>query len=172
MKKILVMAISSGYDVKIFHIDELKFDPNLRMGRDGDQPLEPDLIDVRDAIAEANHIVFVYPIWWGVVPARMKGLIDRVFLPGFAFRFDEGDKFPVQLLKGRTARLLVCMDTPPWFYKLRYGAPGHKMMKGPVLSFSGIKPTKISEFGPVYASTPEKRQKWLNIAKRLGSKGL
>jgi len=165
-------AKSAGWDVELFHIDGLDFDPNLHLGRDGEQPLEPDLIKVRDAITHANHIVFAYPIWWGVVPALMKGLIDRVFLPGFAFRFEEGDKLPVQLLKGRTARLLVGMDTPPWFYKLRYGAPCHKMMKGPVLGFSGIKPTKISEFGPMYSSTPKKRQKWLSSIEYLGQKGL
>jgi putative NADPH-quinone reductase len=103
------------------------------------------------------------------MPALMKGFFDRVFLPGFAFKY-RGSSLPDKLLSGRTAQLMVTMDTPPWFYRWIYRMPGHNQMKRSILEFCGIKVLKISEFGPVKGSNQKQREKWIAKAKELGSK--
>ena len=71
------------------NLHELKFSMNLEHGYRKRTDLEPDLIKAQDAISFADHLVFIYPTWWGTFPAILKGFIDRVFLPGFAFKYRE-----------------------------------------------------------------------------------
>jgi NAD(P)H dehydrogenase (quinone) len=164
-------ARQAGHRVRLVHLRELNFALDLREGYAGTQPLEPDLQALQQAIREARHLVWAYPVWWGSVPALMKGLLDRVLLPGFAFRYDKGQALPHRLLDGRSARLLVCMDTPSWYFRWVQGAPAHRMMKRAVLGFCGISPVRISEFAPVLQSTPAQRERWLQQVARLGAAG-
>ena len=154
-------AKSAGNEVQLITLGSLSFDPVLHNGYAMIQKLEPDLVAAQDAITWAQHIVFVYPIWWGAMPALLKGFIDRLFLPGFAFKYREGSQFWDRLLSGRSAHLLVTMDTPPWYFRWVYRMPGHNQMKRTILEFSGIKPVTISSFGPIKGSSQQKREKWL-----------
>ncbi|MEI7889708.1 MAG: NAD(P)H-dependent oxidoreductase, partial [Actinomycetes bacterium] len=113
--------------------------------------LEPDRVAAQEAISWAEHIVFAYPVWWGTMPAILKGFVDRVFLPRFAFKYREDSPLWDRLLKGRSAQLLLCMDTPRWYYRLAYRNSGHILMSRNILKFCGIKPVKIKTFGPVRA---------------------
>lgn len=154
-------AEAAGNEVRFISLGNLSFDPVLHNGYATIQKLEPDLIAAQAAITWAQHIVFVYPIWWGAMPALLKGFIDRVFLPGFAFKYREGSQFWDRLLSGRSAHLLVTMDTPAWYFRWVYRMPGHNQMKRTILEFSGIKPVTVSSFGPIKASSQQKREKWL-----------
>ncbi|WP_374956694.1 NAD(P)H-dependent oxidoreductase [Marinilabilia salmonicolor] len=131
--------------------------------------MEPDLLKMQDEILKADHVVFVYPTWWGTYPALLKGFIDRVFLPGFAFRYREGSLFWDKYLTGKSARLIVTMDTPKWYYSLVYKSPGHNSLRKGILDFCGIRPVRISAFGPIKTSDDEKRKKWLNQVRKLGA---
>lgn len=161
-------AKAGGHEVRVISLGSLSFDPILHNGYAAVQPLEPDLVGAQAAITWAEHLVFVYPLWWGAMPALLKGFIDRVFLPGFAFKFRDGSVFWDRLLAGRSAHLLVTMDTPPWYYRWISGMPGHKQMKHTILGFSGVKPVAVSDFGPVKSSTPAQREKWLAQARGFG----
>ncbi|MCF4166515.1 NAD(P)H-dependent oxidoreductase [Zavarzinia compransoris] len=161
-------AASAGAEIRQLRLGEIAFDPILREGYRSRQPLEPDLEDARAAVTWAEHVVFVYPIWWGSVPALLKGFLDRVFLPGFAFAYREGRPLPDRLLKGRSGRLIVTMDTPGWFNWLVYGAPGHRMMTQTVLKFCGIGPVRRSVFAPVRNSTDKARAAFLE---KMGAAG-
>jgi NAD(P)H dehydrogenase (quinone) len=161
-------AKASGHEIQFLPLGNLSFDPVLHNGYGSIQELEPDLVAAQAAITWAQHIVFVYPIWWGAMPALLKGFIDRVFLPGFAFKYRVGSVFWDRLLSGRSAHLLVTMDTPPWYFRWVYRMPGHNQMKRTILEFSGIKPVTISSFGPIKDSTPQKREKWLAQANAHG----
>ena len=132
--------------------------------------LEPDLINAQNDITWAEHLTLVYPIWWGGIPALLKGFFDRVFLPGFAFKYRKGSPFPDKLLKGRTAHLLVTMDTPPWYYRWVYRMPGLHQMRKTTLEFCGIKPLKTLTFGPVLGSKPEQREAWLKQVQAVASR--
>ncbi|PKO34295.1 MAG: NADPH:quinone reductase [Betaproteobacteria bacterium HGW-Betaproteobacteria-7] len=164
-------ARDAGHEVRVLRLGELAFDPILHEGYRRFQDLEQDLISAQAEILWAEHLVFVYPVWWGAMPALLKGFFDRVFLPGFAFKYRDGSVLWDRLLSGRSARLLVTMDTPPWFYRWVYRMPGHNQMRRTILEFSGIKPVKISNFGTVRGSGAERRQRWLTAAQRLGSRG-
>jgi len=85
-------AKASGSEVRELQLGKLEFDPILWNGYNKIQELEPDLAKAQELILWSNHIVFVYPNWWGAMPALMKGFFDRVFLPGFAFKYRENSQ--------------------------------------------------------------------------------
>ena len=151
-------------------ISDLKFNINLAEGyKDREtMPLEDDIIHAQHLIQWADHIVMAYPTWWGSMPATAKGFIDRVLLPGFAFRYHKGKPFPEKLLKGKSIRLLVTMDTPKWWFYLVYHAAQYKMLKKLVFGYVGFSPVKFSTFGAVRKSTENNRKIWLNKVEKLG----
>lgn len=161
-------AKAAGNEVQLISLGKLSFDPVLHKGYATIQELEPDLVTAQTAITWAQHIVFVYPIWWGAMPALLKGFFDRVFLPGFAFKYRDGSVFWDRLLSGRSAHLIVTMDTPPWYFRWVYRMPGHNQMKRTILEFSGIKPVTVSSFGPIKGSSQQRREKWLSQANAHG----
>jgi len=161
---------ANGSEVRELQLGELKFDPVLWEGYKKIQELEPDLAKAQELIQWSNHIVFVYPNWWGTMPALMKGFFDRVFLPGFAFKYRKDSPLWDKLLSGRTAHLMVTMDTPPCYYRWIYHRPGHNEMKRTILGFCGIKVVKITEFSLIKGSTQQQREKWITVAKDLGTK--
>ena len=163
-------AHSSSANCKLVHLIDLKFNPILTYGYRKISKLEPNLIQIQQDILWADHLVFVYPNWWSTFPALQKGFIDRVFVPGFAFKYRENSPFWDKLLKGKTARLIVTMDTPCWYYWLINRNAGHNAMKIGVLEFCGIKPVKISVFSGIKSSDENKRKKWLHEAEQLGTK--
>jgi NAD(P)H dehydrogenase (quinone) len=162
-------AQSAGHEVRQLRLGKLSFDPVLREGYHQIQPLEADLLHAQTDIAWAEHLAFVYPIWWGGIPALLKGFFDRIFLPGFAFKYREGKAFPDKLLQGRTAHLLVTMDTPPWYYQWIYRMPGLHQMRKTTLEFCGIKPTKTLTFGPILGSKAAQRETWLKQAQAIAN---
>ena len=161
-------ALASGANCKMVHLIDLEFSPILKYGYRKRTELEPDLLRVWEAIEAADHLVFVYPTWWGTQPALLKGFIDRLFLPNFAFRYKENSLFWDKLLTGKSARLIVTMDTPKWYYALMYRKPGHNAMKKTVLGFCGVRPVRITAFSPIKTSDAAKRAKWLQKTKDLG----
>jgi putative NADPH-quinone reductase len=164
-------ATGAEHTVKVLRLRDLSFDPVLWHGYAKIQELEPDLLEAQQLVQWAEHLVFVYPTWWGALPALLKGFFDRTFLPGFAFRYRENSVWWDKLLTGRTAHLMVTMDTPRWYYRFVYGAPGHHQMKRTILGFCGIKVTRLTTFGPVKSANKTKRIKWLKTATRLGASG-
>ncbi|MFT5823275.1 MAG: NAD(P)H dehydrogenase (quinone) [Crocinitomix sp.] len=161
-------AESSGADCKLIHLADLKFNPILTHGYRKRTELESDLLIAWDLIKESEHLVFVYPNWWGTAPALLKGFIDRVFLPNFAFKYGKSTFFWDKLLAGKSARLIVTMDTPLWYYRFIFKSPGHNAMKKGTLHFCGIKPVKITSFSPIKSSTKTKREQWLHKVEHLG----
>jgi putative NADPH-quinone reductase len=154
-------AKSAGHNVRCFQLGDIAFDPTLHHGYGQRQDLEPGLKDIQAAISWAQHLVFVYPNWWGSMPALLKGLFDRVLLPGYAFKYRENSPFWDKLLVGRSAHAIVTMDTPPWYNWLVYRRPGHRQLRNNILGFCGIKPVRITSLGPVRSASPAQREKWL-----------
>ena len=159
---------NSKTNVKMINLIDLNFSPVLLYGYSKRTELEPYLVNIQKEIEKADHMVFIYPTWWGTYPAILKGFIDRVFLPEFAFKYQEKSPFPEKLLSGRSARLIITMDTPPWYYNIIYKKPGHNSMKKSVLNFCGVKPVKITALGPIRKSNQIQRKKWLDKIEVLG----
>lgn len=160
-------AREAGVHLERLNLGAMDFDPDVHEVSPVDQPLEPDLEHARSLIEWADHLTFVYPGWWGVGPARLKGFLDRILLPGFAFRERRDGSFE-SLLNGRTAHLITTLDMPAWVYRVIFRAPGHNAMKRSSLGFCGIDTTRILTFGPVKDSTSDERKGWLNKARDLG----
>lgn len=163
-------AVRAGAEVKEIIIRDLKFDPNLQHGYQKRTELEPDLLDAWNKIQWADHLVWIHPVWWGGLPAITKGFIDRLFLPGFAFQYRDNSVWWDKLLKGKTAHILTTLDQPTWYYGLIFGKPSVNQLKKSTLEFCGVKPVKVSYFGPVKSSDEKQRHLWLTSVENAGMK--
>jgi NAD(P)H dehydrogenase (quinone) len=126
------------------NIADLDFNPNLKFGYRKRTELEPDLLEAIEKIKKADHIVWVFPMWWYGYPALMKGFIDRTFLPGITFQPIEGKAIPKKLLKGKTARIIITADTPKWYDSLFMKSPAINQFKKGTLEFCGISLVKVT----------------------------
>ncbi|NRA86954.1 MAG: NAD(P)H-dependent oxidoreductase [Rhizobiales bacterium] len=160
-------AKQAGHAVKIMRLSEMQFETDYK---DADQPIEQCLVDFQNNITWSEHIMMVYPLWWGFMPAKMKGLIDRTFVSGFAYEYEGKKALPKKLLMGRSIDVLVTSDTPNWIFKLIYKAAAFKVMRMQIFEFVGIKPVKLHMFSPIQSSTEHKRKSWIEKTYRLGSK--
>ncbi len=158
----------NGSDVRLLKLYDMKFNPFLEKGYKGKQKLEQDLEKAKADIEWAEHLVFVYPVWWASIPAVLKGFIDRIFTPGFAFTSNKKNGLPTKLLKGRTGRLIVTMDSPKWYYRWFMKNSSQVMMKKGVLEFCGVKPVKVTEFTPIKTASESRRQNWIDEAYTMG----
>jgi len=163
-------AEESGGQVREITVRELDFNPNLEFGYRKRMELEPDLIESQEKIKWSEHIVFVYPVWWGSFPAIMKGFFDRALLAPFAYKKKENSIWWEKMLGGRSARVICTLDQPSWTYSLVFGKPSHNSIKRTILNFTGIKPVRITAIGPLRNSKKEWRENWLRRVESMGSK--
>jgi NAD(P)H dehydrogenase (quinone) len=161
-------AKEKGGDVMRINLIDLKFDPILRKGYSRIQNLEPDLVEAQRLIKWANHLVFVFPVWWSAPPALLKGFIDRVFLPGYAFKYRENSSMWDKLLTGRSARLIITSDAPVIWLYLAYFHPAVNMMKKATLEFCGVSPVSVTSFGSIKNTDDKKRKVFLDKCYREG----
>lgn len=159
-----------GADVTVIAIRDLTFDPTLRGGYAEPTPLEPDLERLQQQIADCDHLAVVTPLWWNSVPAPFKGLIDRIILPGFGFRYVEGKPLPERLLAGRSARILITMDSPRIYQTLYAGDTAVRMLRRNVIGFCGFKPVHLTRFSPIHQASPDRIATYLKKAARVGAK--
>lgn len=157
--------------VRRLNLAEMEFDANLQQGYARIQPLEPDLQAFQQALTECDHLVLIAPVWWGSIPARLKGLFDRTLLPGFAFRYEQGQSLPEQLLKGRSAHVMLTLDTPAWYFRWFQKAPAVHQLDNATLRFCGFRPVRTTLLGPVIKATEHRIEGWLQQAAADGRRG-
>lgn len=162
-------ALASGAEVKEIVVRDLNFNPNLQFGYRKRTELEPDLLEAQQKITWADHLVLVYPVWWGSIPALFKGFFDRVFLPGFAFQKRENSVWWDKLLINKSARIICTLDQPAWYYWLVYRKPSTHAMKKLTLQFTGVKPVRVTTIGPIRLSKATYRTNWLTKVEALGA---
>jgi NAD(P)H dehydrogenase (quinone) len=167
-------ARKAGHEIKRFDIGQMNFDPVLHRGYRAIQPLEPDLVAFQEAVKWCDHLVVLYPNWWCSMPAKLKGLFDRAWLPGTAFRMRKdwigqhiGGWYKLQ--KGKTARVIVLSGTAPLFIWLLFGDYTNEIKMG-ILWFAGFK-VKTSLFGPSETAPEWKMNRWRRAVMRLGELG-
>lgn len=159
----------AGHDVERVDILDLQYDPILRQGYKVIQALEPDLVALQEKIKWADHMVFIYPNWWCSMPAVMKGLFDRMWLPGFAFNFDKQTKKLIKRLTGKTARVIIVAGThSPFMTWWKFGDFTNEISHG-ILDFAGIK-TKVSAYGPSDKVSPDVLERWAREVGKLGAR--
>jgi 1,4-dihydroxy-2-naphthoate polyprenyltransferase len=163
-------ALQAGALIKELVLADMKFNPNVITVSPQAQLAEQEVQQAQEFIDWADHLVFVYPTWWGTTPALLKGFLDRVFTPGFSFAEREGGNGYVKLLHGKTAQLITTMDTPLWVYRWILKAPGHKALGDATLKFCGVSPVRTLSFSPIKDSSTEERQQWLERTRQAGQK--
>lgn len=127
--------------------------------------------NLQEKVNWANHLVFIYPTWWGGPPALLKAFLDFLFTDGWAFlNLPSKRNKHLPLLKGKTGRVITTMDTPAWYYRLIYFSPGTNLIKKTLLEYCGIKPVKITILGSIDKVEPRTRQKWISTLKKMGKK--
>ncbi|HEY5383507.1 MAG TPA: NAD(P)H-dependent oxidoreductase [Candidatus Paceibacterota bacterium] len=163
-------AKKAGHEVQLFKLGDMQFDPILHQGYKTIQELEPDLKKLQEAIKWADHFVIFYPNWWCTMPALLKGMFDRMWLPGFCFNMlKHKDGTPalgwIKRMKGKTARVFVLSGTHPLAIMLLFGDYTNEIKKG-ILWFAGFK-VKVSKFGPTDHSPEWKKNEWRRKVQRL-----
>jgi len=164
-------AEDAGHEIRRVNIGDLQFDPILHKGYKEIQQLEPDLLALQDNFRWADHIVIVYPNWWTAMPAILKGLFDRMWLPGFAFNFNKETKKVEQHLAGKTGRVIIVSGShSPFKTWWQFGDYTNEIQFG-ILGFAGIR-AQVCAFGPSEKAPEAKKDQWLKEAERLGRRGI
>lgn len=161
-------AESGGHEARLFVLSHMRFDPILHEGFSREQPLEPDLKAAAEAIKSADHLVLIFPLWLGTLPAILKGFLERLFTPGFAIEKTDDLKGYRPLMKGKSARVIMTMGMPGFVYRWYFGAHALKMLKRNILGFVGFGPVRSSLLGRIEAVSDEKRRQWLMEIEALG----
>ncbi|MFW6093172.1 MAG: NAD(P)H-dependent oxidoreductase [Pseudomonadota bacterium] len=163
-------AESAGYEVRYVPVAALAF-PVLRSREAYEhQPPPGDIREAQSTIRTSDHLVIVYPLWLGTMPALLKAFLEQVFRYDFAFEPGAAG-LARKLLKGRSARIVITMGMPAAAYRLYFGAHSLKSLERNVLKFAGISPIRESLFGGVESAGDGVRRKWLQRMRRLGTAG-
>jgi putative NADPH-quinone reductase len=164
-----VGALAAANEVRQIDVAQLDF-PLLRNKRDWDSGLLPAaLAEAQAQIAWAEHLVLIFPLWLGDMPALVKGFLEQVARPGFAIG-KRGDKGGMKLLRGRSARIVVTMGMPAWVYRWYFGAHAIRSLERNILRFIGIAPVRRSIIGLVEGKDGGRRERWLAKLERLGAR--
>lgn len=162
-------ARGAGHEVRVIDVAALDF-PIVREREAWEKGAAPAAIAAaQETLAWSEHIVILFPLWLGAMPALLKAFLEQVLRPGFAFRYGSG-AMPDKLLKGRSARVVVTMGMPGLFYRWFYRAHSLKALERNILAFCGIGPVRDSVIGLVEGNA-KRRDKWLATMRRLGAAG-
>jgi putative NADPH-quinone reductase len=160
-------AAAAGHAVERIAVAALDF-PLLRTKADYDGGTPPpDIQRAQAAIQAAEHLVILYPMWGGDMPALLKGFLEQVLRPSFAF--DTGKRgIPGGRLRGRSARIVVTLGMPALAYQLYFCAHGLKNLKRNILGLCGIAPIHASLIGGIETLGERRRAAWLARLEALG----
>jgi putative NADPH-quinone reductase len=162
-------AQETGHEVKHVEVAQLNF-PILRTREDWEGGTTPEAIyQSQQAIAWAHHLVILYPLWLGAMPALLKAFLEQVLRPGFAFEY-KSRGMPKKLLTGKSARIIVTMGMPAFVYRWYFGAHSLKNLERNILRFVGIDPIRASLIGMIEGKSA-RREKWIGKIRALGRQG-
>lgn len=163
-------AREAGHEVKIIDVARLDF-PLLHNAQEWEwQPPAEPIAAAQQAIAWAQHLVILYPLWLGDMPALLKGFFEQALRPGFAIGKAAPGKLWKKKLAGRSARVVVTMGMPAFFYRVYYRAHSLKSLKRNILGFCGISPVRTTVIGMV-EGRKDAREAWLTRLAVLGVQG-
>lgn len=158
----------ANHKVDLIHLDKEGFNPvmtsqDLMAFRDK-MPVDPKVLEYKHRLEQADHLIFIFPIWWELMPALTKGFIDKVIFPGVAYDYINGSNTQMKplLLKTKGITMITTMNTPRILYRIVFGNAIQKAMMIGTFWKLGYKNRKWISFNMVKSVSPEKREKWLN----------
>lgn len=159
-------AIAAGHEVRVIAVSKLDF-PLLRSQKAFHGPL-PEALEVsKEALQWADHLLIIYPLWLGTMPALLKAYIEQLFRPGVAIS-ENAEGWPRSLLKHKSCHIVVTMGMPAFAYRLFFRAHSLRSLERNILRFSGIKPVRDTLIGMVDSADEQRREKWFARMRRLG----
>lgn len=164
-------ARSAGHEVRTIDVAELNFDLLRSQLEWQSSTPAPDIQKAQQDIFWAEHLLIVYPLWLGGMPALLKGFLEQAFRPGFAVSGEAGGTNWKQLLKGRSSRIVVTMGMPAFIYRWYFGAHSLKSLERNILKFVGIGPIRETIIGSVAAKDGTARAKWIERLENFGRLG-
>ncbi|MFD2616505.1 NAD(P)H-dependent oxidoreductase [Terrilactibacillus laevilacticus] len=153
----------SAHSHTIIDLYEDQFNPVLIFNdkiKRRDMKNDPETAEYREKVQQADHMIFIFPVWWSGAPAILKGFFDRVFASDFAYTYQ--GNIPKGLLKNMTATIIYTQDAPKLFANTLGGKLEWKWIKRAVLGFCGVRKIKRLVFWGVRTSTKNKREQWLS----------
>ena len=160
-----------GHEVRRIEVARLEF-PLLRTKEEFEHGVPSDSIkQAQDAIRWADHLVIVYPLWLGSMPALLKGFFEQLLRPGFAFEYQKSGGMAKKLLTGKSARIVVTMGMPAFVYRWIFSAHSLKSLIRNTLRFCGVGPVKSTLIGNIEGLTERQRDDWLDELRGLGDVG-
>lgn len=166
-----VGARRTNHEIRRIEVADLDF-PLLQSQSEYEKGTTPSsLLQAQEDLLWAQHYVIVYPLWLGTMPAVLKGFLEQVFRPDFAYEKAESGQMWTQLLKGKSARIIVTMGMPASVYRWYFGAHGLKNLERNILGFVGVKPIRATLIGMVEALSEKTRKRRLSKVERLGEFG-
>jgi putative NADPH-quinone reductase len=162
-------AVDAGHDVRQVNIAALDF-PLLRSQQEWEHgKLPAALLPAQQDIHWAEHLVLFFPLWLGDMPALVKGFLEQVARPGFAFDYDDKNPFGKKGLTGRSARVVVTMGMPALVYRWFYRAHSVKSLERNILGFVGFSPINETLIGMAGNMKKADAQQWLTKLEKLGT---
>lgn len=164
-------AEDGGHEVRRIEVATLDF-PLLRTKEDFEQGAPPDVIKQgQEAIGWANHLVIIYPLWLGDMPALLKAFLEQALRPGFAFEYQKSGGMAKKLLTGKSARIVVTMGMPAFVYRWIFFAHSLKSLRRNTFWFCGIGPIRSTIIGSIEGMAEKHRLEWLDEMRELGELG-
>lgn len=160
-------AREAGHEIRIVRLSAMTFDL-LRSNRDYKHGQAPEaVVDVQNGMSWCDHIIVLFPLWLGGMPALLKGLLEQSLRPGFAFDYAEGKGLPRKRLKGRSVRIVATMGMPALIYRWYFRAHSLKSLQRNIFRFVGFGPISTSIVGSVEGSA-RTRERWLGRIRGYG----
>ncbi len=165
----------AGHEVDLIHLDKDGFNPvmttaDLKAFKDR-KPVDPMVIAYKQRLGEADHLIFIFPIWWELMPALTKGFIDKVIFPGVAYDYTREGRGMVPLFKRlKSVTVITTMNTPSFLYRIVFGNAIRKAVITGTFWKMGYKNRKWINIGFVKSMSHEKRTQWLTrLEKRFAA---
>ena len=162
-------AEAGGHLVQVVKLCQLEF-PWLRSAAEFAARPEGIIGSQQEHFRWADHLVIIYPLWFGSMPALLKAYLEQVLRPGFAFDYGKGKRLPKKLLAGKSARIVVTMSMPSLFYQLYYRSHSVRSLARNILGFVGFKPVRVSLIGNV-DGIASRRKRCVNELLALARRG-
>lgn len=156
----------ANHEVDLMHLDNDGFNPVMSKADlkafVAHKPVDPQVIDYNERLKKADHLIFIFPIWWDLMPATTKGFVDRVLSPGVVYDHHPRGFGLVPLLKNlKSVTIITTMNKPKIMYSLLIGNLIRKAMLRSVFKTMGYKNLNWISFTYVKSVSQEKREEWL-----------
>lgn len=162
----------ANHEVDLIHLDKEGFNP-VMTSQDlkafvERKPIDPKVIEYKERLEQADHLVFIFPIWWELMPAMTKGFIDKVIFPGVAYEYKSDYKMSPLFKKIKSVTVITTMNTPKVLYRFIFGNAIRKAIITGTFWKTGYKNRKWISFNMVKMVSDEKRKLWLDkVEKRF-----